>query len=367
MPVVKIDGLDVLNNINAVGTLTLLDSAADPVGEGEFTRNASDTKVYVNGAVRSLADIPSSGAALANVVEDTTPQLSSALDCQSNAINNVVNASSNWTDGDLSVDTSTTGIGSVGTGVLNLSSSSDTSSGVFVTTHHNSASPADNDDILTIFIYGEDDGSTVRRFGQITSRVLDVTSTTLDSELRFTVSDNVNAGSASTTGRLISTGVWTDSSGEINKTYQGAALEIWGGRTGFVVLDKIMELRVGRFHSSRWTPDSGKPPIFHISPTAEDFWEIFGTGTNPYTSDPGLAPKDMAGVGLWGLQEMVPWTLQVARQSDYYHEQATTIFGWHEHRLNDQDLLLDTMLPDHEQRIFDLETELQHLKEAQLV
>ena len=175
------------------GRLRLLDAAADPGAAGEISRNGADIKVYSGGAIRSLSDI---GSGLSNVVEDTTPQLGGTLDVNGQTIlfddnenltfgtgsdgtikydstnliidpqvvggGNVVinagsidlnnqgsllnigNAGSDWTDGALSVDTSTTGSGSIGTGVLNLSTSSGTSSGVFIATHHNSSSPADS-------------------------------------------------------------------------------------------------------------------------------------------------------------------------------------------------------------------------------
>ena len=56
----------------AAGRMRLLDAAADPAASGEITRNGADLKVYTGGGVKSLSDI---GIGLANLVEDTTPQL----------------------------------------------------------------------------------------------------------------------------------------------------------------------------------------------------------------------------------------------------------------------------------------------------
>ena len=78
------------------GNMRLLDAAADPTAAGELTLNGADLKVYSGGAVRSLTDIASG---LANVVEDTTPQLGGALDCQSNAVNNIGNTGTDLSDG----------------------------------------------------------------------------------------------------------------------------------------------------------------------------------------------------------------------------------------------------------------------------
>ena len=71
----QIDGLDVLNNVNVVGTLKLLDSATDPTAEGEVQRNASDVKVYAGGKVVSLSNQQSNNitaTAAPGVTNDTT-------------------------------------------------------------------------------------------------------------------------------------------------------------------------------------------------------------------------------------------------------------------------------------------------------
>ena len=110
-------------------------------------------------------------------------------------------------------------------------------------------------------------------------------------------------------------GVWTDASGEKYKDYEGDPLCIYGGISGQVITDKIKLLSGSRYHAKNhpdWQPILER----HISPTAEQFYDLFGTGRDPrqpevcsaqHTNEPrpGLAPKDMAGVALLGLQELI--------------------------------------------------------------
>ena len=75
MPTVQIDGLHVLNNVNAVGTLKLLDNAADPTAEGEMARNGSDVKVYAGGKVVSISGVTAqngTSTSAPGVNDDTT-------------------------------------------------------------------------------------------------------------------------------------------------------------------------------------------------------------------------------------------------------------------------------------------------------
>tara|TARA_Y100000310_G_scaffold40670_1_gene38135 strand:- start:2277 stop:4265 length:1989 start_codon:yes stop_codon:yes gene_type:complete len=202
---------------------------------------------------------------------------------------------------------------STGVELIRLQSTAGTADGPYIRTIHNSASPADNDEVLSFFVQAKDDGATVRstHFWQFTFE--DVTSTTMDSKMKFVVMDNVNAANAGTTATLTSVGVWTDASAEIDKTYEGSAMEIWGGRDGCIILDKIMQLNVGRYHSSH-QPATKPIRERHISPTAEQFWDIFQVGRDPRVPElnkdgidvntPGLAPKDIAGVALMGIQEL---------------------------------------------------------------
>jgi len=136
----------------------------------------------------------------------------------------------------------------------------------------------------------------------------------MDSRLFFRVMNNSD-GSANTTATLDAAGVWTDASGEASKTYEGSALTVWGGRPGHTVLDKIMQLGVGRYHAAN-QPESKPIRERHVSPTAEQFYDVFGVGRDPRAilldkngvdqNTPGLAAKDVAGVALMGIQELMP-------------------------------------------------------------
>ena len=59
----------------------------------------------------------------------------------------------------------------------------------------NSGSPADNDNIGRIRFYGEDDGGNIQAYGQIVTKILDVTNGTEDSQIAFTT---FTAGSETT-------------------------------------------------------------------------------------------------------------------------------------------------------------------------
>ena len=52
--------------INLKEKLTIADSSADPVSNGQFTRNGNDVKVYTDGGVKNLSDIGTGGASGAN-------------------------------------------------------------------------------------------------------------------------------------------------------------------------------------------------------------------------------------------------------------------------------------------------------------
>jgi len=52
--------------INLKEKLTIADSSADPVSNGQFTRNGNDVKVYTDGGVKNLTDIGTGGASGAN-------------------------------------------------------------------------------------------------------------------------------------------------------------------------------------------------------------------------------------------------------------------------------------------------------------
>ena len=96
---------------------------------------------------------------------------------------------------------------------------------------------------------------------------------------------------------------------------------MYGGTEGRVITDKLKTLNVGRYYP-KTTPsdkinDDGVER--HISPTAQDFYALFKTGTKidgeggeitrkdgtKETMKATLAPKDMAGVGLMAIKELI--------------------------------------------------------------
>ena len=195
-----------------------------------------------------------------------------------------------------------------------------------VLSRHCSASPADFDIITSWQAQAKDSGTCVRAVAEWQVVFVDVTAGTTCASMAWKTSNN-SSGNSNTTATLTAAGVWTDSSGEMYKYYEGSAIDLYDGRPCHVILDKIMTLDVGRYHSSDLEtynaslPESCWKPITerHISPTAEQFYDLFGTGRDPrawiprtdefgnVTYDPpqpGLAPKDMAGVALWGIQEL---------------------------------------------------------------
>jgi len=180
--------------------------------------------------------------------------------------------------------------------------------------YHNSSSPADGDNAGQIEWNANDSGGTERAIVRMAAIQDDVTSTTQDSRIDFGVQNNVNAGGFNTTASLSTLGVWTDSSAEAAKTYEGDSLSVWGGVAGRVITDKIKALNAGRYHSAFVSPTK-EIKERHLGPSAEQFYDLFGTGIDPRavmlnqdgmdTNTPGLAAKDLAGAAILGIQELI--------------------------------------------------------------
>jgi hypothetical protein len=212
--------------------------------------------------------------------------------------------------GNVQIDATTSLNAVVNGGVLNLNTTDDGTEGVWIVANHDTASPANNDFPFGIYVFGpaSDDSSHV--LAAMMVKRCDVCSSSSDSSWRFDV--QYNSGAAATrSGLLTSAGVWTDHSAEKDKEFEGDATTVWGSR----VIDKLSTLTVQRFHQP--CLPASKTPIHHVSPTAEDLWEMFGVGDNPYTltrdttgdgvmdsPTPGIAAKDLAGLGLMAVQEL---------------------------------------------------------------
>ena len=213
-------------------------------------------------------------------------------------------------NGNVQIDARVSLNSCINQGVLNLNTTDEGSEGVWIVANHDTASPANNDFPFGIYVFApaSDDSSHV--IASMMVKRCDVCSASSDSHWRFDVQYNSGAA-ANRSGLLTSAGVWTDHSAAKDKEFQGDATTVWGSR----VIDKLAALTVQRFHQP--CLPASKTPIHHVSPTAEDLWEMFGVGDNPYTltrdttgdgvmdsPTPGIAAKDLAGLGLMAVQEL---------------------------------------------------------------
>lgn len=217
----------------------------------------------------------------------------------------------------LSPNNSAVGIGAVNTSfylnvegsnsnIAQLRSTAAGAVGAVIRLTQNSASPADNDRTGTIDFYATSD-TAQRNIGRCAMRFNDVTDTTMDSSWEWGTMDNVNAAGFNTTATLTSVGVWTDASAEKGKTFEGEIPDI---------LNKILQLPVQKYRSSRVPAHKRADAERHYSPSAEAFWDVFGLGVDPRRiyqdkdgrqfKRAGIAPKDLAGVALGGLQKIIP-------------------------------------------------------------
>lgn len=148
-------------------------------------------------------------------------------------------------------------------------------------------------------------GSGGTQVGAIDCTVDDVTGGTIDSHWNHRSYQNSVAKVAS----LSAAGVWTDASAAAGKEYEGTRQQVWP--TG--ILPSICALNVSKYRPAN--QPEGKPVgEYHISPTAEDLFDAFGVGEDPHTpklnkdgeniTTPGIAPKDLAGIALVGIQEL---------------------------------------------------------------
>lgn len=187
--------------------------------------------------------------------------------------------------------------------VLQCISKQDSNKGPTFQFYLDSASPANFDNHGGFNASQNDSGGTKRVNCEFVCQMLDVTVTTMDSRMLFKVQDNVNAGTTNTVAELTSLGVWTDASGKNTKTFEGTPNEIWG-KDG--VTNRIKNLFVSKYRSSRAPQRKVANTERHVSPTAEDLWDTFGLGHDP--RDPehfaGIAPKDLAGLALVAIQEL---------------------------------------------------------------
>ena len=207
-------------------------------------------------------------------------------------------------DGDVTLNNTKVPTTGVNGGQLNINSTEGGNVGVIVTFQNNSATPADNDLTSRIAGLANDSGGTSRLTHHLDFRFTDVTSTEMDSEMRFGTMLAVNAAGANTIATLTNAGVWTDASAAASKEYEGfRGIDLWG----MSVVNKLKTLNVGRYHPARVTGPKLAKATRHISPTAEDLYDNFGIGEDPRNPNhaPGIAPKDLAGIALMAIQELI--------------------------------------------------------------
>ena len=169
-----------------------------------------------------------------------------------------------------------------------------------------SSSPADGDLPWQIDVTSKDSAGSLVNYAQIAVFSSDLNSSARSSYMRFVV---YNGGSAYLPS-LSSTGVWTDASGEAGKEYEGTRQEVWPDG----ILSKIKNLRVSKYHGANH-PKNKPINETHVSPTAEDFWDALEIGEDPRAevknkdnekiNSPGIAAKDLAGVALVAVQELL--------------------------------------------------------------
>jgi hypothetical protein len=203
---------------------------------------------------------------------------------------------------------------SSGTTLAEFESTGASATGPILHLVHDSGSPANSDIVGHVRMSADDSAGVERKIGEWVTRFLDVTDSTMDSDMIFRVMNNVNQGDAGTNATLSSAGVWTDASAAEDKAYEGDDRAVFGGRAGHVLTDKLKTLSIGRYHSSRIALGD---PIRerHYSPTAEAWHPLFGLGYDPTaeflnkdgvnTNTPGIAAKDMAGVALGVCKELI--------------------------------------------------------------
>jgi len=169
-----------------------------------------------------------------------------------------------------------------------------------------SSSPADGDVPWQIDVTSKDSAGSLVNYAQIGVFSSAISNTARSSSMRFIM---YNSGST-TAATLNSAGSWVDASGEAGKEYEGTRQEVWPDG----ILSKIKNLRVSKYHAANHPKDQ---PITmtHVSPTAEDFWDALGIGEDPRAevlnkegeniNTPGIAPKNLAGVALVAVQELL--------------------------------------------------------------
>ncbi len=171
---------------------------------------------------------------------------------------------------------------------LTLRAPDEGATGPVVILLHDATSPANNDVTATIQ-WQANSGGLTWVVGQIYCTRTDVNTSTMDSTMNFEVQSNASSANVNVSASLSSLGVWTDASSERIKDY------IVDHDLGSIT-DKMKELStLGVYRGINTPMDKRADAEIHLSPTAEEFYSVFGLGTAPDKSvSPGIAPKDVA-------------------------------------------------------------------------
>ena len=196
--------------------------------------------------------------------------------------------------------------------VLELENIGTTTRGALMQTIQGSATSAeDADNPFRLLVRGDNASALSTVIAEIAVVWDDVTSSTMDSHMAFCVQQARNGGNCNITATLSGAGAWTDapSFAEL-KTYET-------NLTNKQVIAKLRTLSVGRFRHV------GAPDLVdverHIGPTADAFYNAFKAGLDPrvmVVKDKGLpteheipqygiAARDVAGVALMAIQELI--------------------------------------------------------------
>ena len=178
--------------------------------------------------------------------------------------------------------------------------------GTSINSYMESSSPANGDFAGQYAVNYKDQAGNGVTVGSLGWFVTNICCSQKTSCMRFITYNSTNYCAA----YLSSTGVWTDNSAAAGKEYIGTRQEIWPDG----VLSKIKTLNVSKYHAAG-EPEDKPITETHVSPTAEDFWDAFDVGIDPYaevldkegnnTGSPVLAAKDLAGMALVGIQELL--------------------------------------------------------------
>ncbi len=109
----------------------------------------------------------------------------------------------------------------------------------------------------------------------------------------FTTQNAANQTDANTSASLSPSGVWTDASLAAGKHYTGEAMD--------GVLGRMKRLDTLGVYRGKWAPEGAEK---HYSPTAEEFFEVFGLGTKPDEMLGGIAPKDVGWLAVKAVMEL---------------------------------------------------------------